>query len=83
MAYRIEKCKCGDNDWDLIAQRFQCKSCDNKTVVHKFEEGTHNPMDSVYVRKEYRDGSKDEAKAKEMEKKRDNPYGYGRPPNCS
>jgi hypothetical protein len=82
MAYRIEKCKCGDNDWDLIAQRFQCKSCENKTVVHKFEEGVDNPLNSVYIRRESKDGSKDEAKAHEMEKDKMRDI-FRKPPNCS
>ena len=82
MAYRIEKCKCGDNDWDLIAQRFQCKNCENRTVVHKFEEGLDNPLNSVYIRRESKDGSKDESKANELEKDKMRDV-FRKPKNCS
>lgn len=51
MAYSIEKCKCGVDDWDLIAKRFECKSCSNKTVVLKFDEDRHDPIDSVCITK--------------------------------
>lgn len=51
--------------------------------VEKLEEfrHNHNPMSSRFTRREYVDGSEEEEKAKEMEKKRN--FNWGRPPNCS
>lgn len=83
MAYKIEKCDCGNNDWDLIAQRFQCNCCDCKKVVNKFEEGVDNPLASVYLRREKKDGSAEEEKALNQEKDKVREKMLRKPPNCS
>ena len=85
MDCKTEKCNCGNNEWSLIAHIYECLTCHERFIMHKNSNKNHkcfNPLDNVYTRREYIDGSKEELNAIELERKNEENKLYRKQPNC-